>query len=84
MLCGFGIAVFERLTQDQFNPNVSLEVGYMMALRKPVCLLKDLTLHSLSSDLAGKIYENFDVQRPEETLPLALDNWLRKYRPGGP
>jgi hypothetical protein len=36
----FGIAVFERLEDDDFNPNVSLEVGYLFALRKPVCLLK--------------------------------------------
>ena len=45
--CRFGIAVFERLEQDDFNPNVSLEVGYMRALRKPICLLKDKTLKAL-------------------------------------
>jgi hypothetical protein len=39
--CGHGIAVFERIEDDLYNPNVSLEVGYMFALRKPVCLLKD-------------------------------------------
>ena len=27
--CRFGIAVFERLEAEDFNPNVSLEVGYM-------------------------------------------------------
>ncbi len=30
--CGFGIAVFERIEAEEFNPNVSLEVGYMLAL----------------------------------------------------
>lgn len=30
--CGLGIAVFERIETDEFNPNVSLEVGYMMVL----------------------------------------------------
>jgi len=74
----FGIAVFERLTEDQFNPNVSLEVGYMMALGKPVCLLKDSTLHALQADLVGRLYENFDVQRPHETLPAVLTKWLRE------
>ncbi|HKQ52244.1 MAG TPA: hypothetical protein VJT74_07750, partial [Pyrinomonadaceae bacterium] len=52
--CGFGIAVFERLESDDFNPNVSLEFGYMRALRKPVCLLKDQTLKLLHTDLVGK------------------------------
>jgi hypothetical protein len=37
--CNFGIAVFERLESERHNPNVALEVGYMMALGKPVCLL---------------------------------------------
>ena len=39
----FGIAVFEQLDADVINPNVSLEVGYMLALGKKVCFLKDST-----------------------------------------
>ena len=75
--CEFGIAIFERLTEHNFNPNVSLEVGYMMALNKPVCLLKDKTLTSLQSDLVGRLYEEFDTQRPEETIPPVLGKWLK-------
>lgn len=77
--CGFGIAVFERLESDDFNPNVSLEVGYLRALRKPVCLLKDQTLKSLHADLVGKLYRSFDPQAPEETIPAALSSWLKDY-----
>jgi hypothetical protein len=55
--CGFGIAVFERLEQEEFNPNVSLEVGYTMALGKEVCLLKDRTMRAMPSDLMGKCIE---------------------------
>jgi hypothetical protein len=58
--CGFGIAVFERIEQDDFNPNVSLEVGYMIALGKKVCLLKDQTLPKLHTDLVSKLYKEFD------------------------
>lgn len=76
--CGFGIAVFERLVVEHFNPNVSLEVGYMLALGKPVCLLKDKTLTTLPSDLVGRLYENFDVQRVADTLPEVLARWLRQ------
>lgn len=75
--CRFGIAVFERLVDEEFNPNVSLEVGYLRALRKPICLLKDKTLKTLQTDLVGKLYRSFDPQDPENTIPKELNNWLR-------
>ncbi|MBA7607848.1 hypothetical protein ES703_15017 [subsurface metagenome] len=74
--CGFGIAVFERIEEEKFNPNVSLEVGYMMALGKPVCLLKDQTLKTLHADLIGKLYDSFDPQDPEGTIPPKITKWL--------
>jgi hypothetical protein len=74
--CGFGIAVFERLEQDEFNPNVSLEVGYLYGLGKPVCLLKDKTLKTLHTDLVGKLYRPFDPQNPKTTIPTELSKWL--------
>lgn len=77
--CSFGIAVFERLESDDFNPNVSLEVGYLRALRKPVCLLKDRTLNLLPSDLLGKLYCEFDAQRPTETIKRSLTGWLKDH-----
>lgn len=75
--CGFGIAVYERLVADDFNPNVSLEVGYMMALGKPVLFLKDRTLRFLHTDLVGRLYETFDAQSPDETIPPVLEKWLK-------
>jgi hypothetical protein len=74
--CGFGIALFERINADEFNPNVSLEVGYMFALHKPVCLLKDQTLKALHSDLVGKLYKAFDPHDPGGSVPAALEKWL--------
>jgi len=74
---GFGIAVFERLEEQEFNPNMSLEVGYMMAQGKPVLLLKDKTLKNLHSDIVGKLYRDFDPQDPEGTIPPQLESWLR-------
>jgi len=75
--CGFGIAIFERLIQDDFNPNVSLEVGYMMELGKPVLLLKDQTLRTLQTDLIGRLYSVFDTQNPGTTIPSVLEKWFR-------
>ena len=74
--CGVGIAVFERIEEDEFNPNVSLEVGYMFALKKPVCLLKDKTLKTLHADLVGKLYKSFDPQDPANSIPIELSKWL--------
>lgn len=74
--CDFGIAIFERITEDNFNPNVSLEVGYMMGMGKQVLLLKDKTLSSLHTDLAGKLYKPFDVFDIESSLSTHIGKWL--------
>jgi hypothetical protein len=73
--CALGIAVFERLETDEFNPNSPLEVGYMFGLRKQVLLLKDQTLRALHTDLVGKLYREFDPQDPERTIPPQIDSW---------
>lgn len=75
--CGMGIAVFERIEEDEFNPNVSLEVGYMFALKKPVCLLKDKTQKTLHSDLVSKLYKSFDPQDPINSIPIEISKWLK-------
>jgi len=81
--CGFGVAVFERIEEEQFNPNISLEVGYMLALGKAVCLLKDRTLKTLPADLIGKLYRPFDPQNITETIARALPAWLHDKVLGG-
>jgi hypothetical protein len=74
--CGFGVAVFERIEREQQSPNVALEVGYMRALGKRVCLLKDKNLDRMPSDLLGSLYDPFDPQDPEKTIESALGRWL--------
>ena len=74
--CGFGIAVFERIESDDFNPNVSLEVGYLLGLKKLVLLLKDKTLETLHTDLVGKLYRSFDPLHPDETIASQIEQWL--------
>ena len=74
--CGFGIAIFERIETEKFNPNVSFEVGYMLALKKDVCLLKDKTLETLHADLVSKLYKVFDPQEPDKTIIGEVSQWL--------
>lgn len=75
--CGFAIAVYERIEEDTFNPNISMEVGYLMALRKPVCILKDRTLKTLHSDIMGKLYRQFDPHDPGGSIPSELAQWIK-------
>lgn len=75
--CDFGVAIFDRVKTEYFNPNVSLEIGYMMAMGKNVLLLKDSTLNSLQTDLVGKLYHEYDFQFPETTLPVVLNKWIK-------
>ncbi|MCK7580078.1 MAG: nucleoside 2-deoxyribosyltransferase [Chromatiales bacterium] len=58
--CNYGVAVFDQLNDKDINPNVSLEVGYMLALEKPILLLKEQRLQSLPTDLVGQLYGQFD------------------------
>lgn len=74
--CDFGVALFDRITEDEFNPNVSLEVGYMMGMGKDVLLLKDRTLRNLHTDLAGKLYKQFDTTDVVGTMPQQIEKWL--------
>jgi len=74
--CRFGIAVFERIEDEHFNPNVSLEVGYMLGIGKHVCYLKDRTLKTLQTDLIGKLYREFDPLSCEETIRPAVWRWM--------
>jgi hypothetical protein len=74
--CDFGVAVFDRIIADDFNPNVSLEVGYMLGLGKNVLLLKDATLKALQTDLTGRLYRPFDTTDVESSMPTQVERWL--------
>lgn len=74
--CSFGVAVYERIEQDEPNANVGLEVGYLLAMNKPVLLLKERTVKTLQADLMGKLYKEFDEHNPAGTLPEQLERWL--------
>ena len=77
--CGFGIAIYERIETNEPNANVGLEVGYLMAMNKPVLLLKDKTAEKVQTDLVGKLYKEFDTHDPEGTIPAQLTKWLEDY-----
>lgn len=72
----YGIAIAESVEDQYINSNVSVEIGYMLALKKKVCLLKEKSLDKLHSDFAGIIYNEFDIDDVEGTLPITLEKWM--------
>lgn len=86
--CDFGVGIYaddkvlkgvteeEQKNNVRINPNMSQEVGYMLALQKPVCILKDYKLKNIPSDLAGKIY----VQYKKTDIEEKLTDWLVSKR----
>jgi hypothetical protein len=77
--CGSAVAVFEEINYREYNPNVALEVGFTLAQGKPLLLLKDKAMKSLPTDIIGEIYRDFDSYRIAETVPGAVERWLRDH-----
>jgi protein-tyrosine-phosphatase/nucleoside 2-deoxyribosyltransferase len=75
--CGLGVAVFEQIDEQDFNPNISIELGYMIGREKKVLLLKEKTLASLPTDITGHLYKEFDSSKIGETVQKSVLEWLR-------
>jgi nucleoside 2-deoxyribosyltransferase len=66
----------ENILQNEFNPNVALEYGFMRALGKPVLLLKEKRM-APRADILGTLWEEFDmVESIEETISRAIHRWV--------
>ncbi len=74
--CLFGIAIFDKSLKQKYNPNVALEVGYLIASEKKVCLLKDKNLEKMPSDLLARLYQEYDNSDLATSLSCALNKWL--------
>lgn len=75
--CSLGIAVFEDIDDRDFNPNVSLELGYMLARHKRCLILKEGRLPALPADVVHRLYKDFDMFKIGETVAHQVDRWLR-------
>lgn len=78
--CRFAVSIIERSTSEQHNANVALEIGYMLGLKKDVCLLKEKTVPALPSDLQGRLYTEFDMFSVLPTIDTNVTRWLRDRR----
>lgn len=55
----YGIAVFDHEIGREINPNISIEIGYMLAQNRRCLLLKEMTL-GMPTDFGGLLYRSFD------------------------
>jgi hypothetical protein len=74
--CSKAIVVFEDIELREFNPNVALELGFMMALGKPVLILKEKRLPRPPTDIIGHLWREFDSYRVAETISHEISGWL--------
>lgn len=73
----YGIAVFEENPEHpEFNPNVFVELGFMMGLGRKILILKERELRPLPSDLLGHLYVPFSRDTLESDIDAAVTKWL--------
>ncbi len=75
--CHLGVAVFEDIDNRDFNPNVSLELGYMLGTGRRCLLLKEKRLPTLPADVVNRLYKPFDAFKIESTIRAQVDRWVQ-------
>jgi hypothetical protein len=78
MGCKYGICVFDDFDTRDFNPNVSIEYGFMRATGNRVLLLKEQRLKALPTDITGKLYRPFDMMDPARTIGKQISLWAER------
>lgn len=76
--CQYGIAVFEDIDQRDFNPNVSLELGYLMGRGKRTLLLKEKRLPRVPTDVVHRLYKEFDGYDIENSIKREVGQWITR------
>ncbi|EMQ99563.1 hypothetical protein ADIAG_00663 [Paeniglutamicibacter gangotriensis Lz1y] len=76
--CQYGIAVFEDIELRDFNPNVSLELGYLMGRGKRTLLLKEKRLPKIPSDVVHRLYKEFDGYDIENSIRREVGQWISR------
>ena len=87
--CSFGVIIIDNLSPYTagFNPNVFLEIGYLLALKKNILILIQNSLaQTLPTDIKPFIYTSFDSQDLETaSLKNNIIKWIDNtinYNPG--
>lgn len=72
----YGIVVYEPYEDITYNPNVSIEAGFMLALDRPVLFLANESLSRLPTDFSGHIYKTYSSTRRTPAIRAAVRDWI--------
>ncbi|MCA1716937.1 MAG: hypothetical protein LC781_08850 [Actinobacteria bacterium] len=71
----YGVAIFEEIDEREFNPNIALELGFMLTLNKRCLILKDQRMPKMPTDIVGKLYKEFDTYNIETSVTRSVEAW---------
>lgn len=82
--CRFGVVVYENIDTAGFNPNINLEVGFMLALGKKMLFLKESQLPAMPTDIMSHIYRIFDISNLRDSINVQIQKWVSDLNIGNP
>jgi hypothetical protein len=74
--CQLGVAVFEDIERRDYNPNVSLELGYMLGRRRRCLILKEQHLPNLPAYVVNRLYKPFDMFDVSNSVSQQVARWV--------
>jgi protein-tyrosine-phosphatase len=76
--CTYGLVIYEPNNDIPFNPNVSIEAGFMLALDRQVLFLVNDKVKYLPVDFAGRIFKcyNSTPDQLETSLRSQISDWI--------
>lgn len=76
LACARGVAIVEARYDDQLNPNVALEWGWMVGMGRRVLYLRDSAFAAERADWAGLVHHQFDWADPAPGVEAGLQALL--------
>lgn len=83
--CSFVVVVIDNFSpygNNEFNPNTFLEIGYLLALNKPILILIQNSLESkIPTDFKAFIYKTFDnLDIDSFVLKDKIYKWIKEFK----
>jgi hypothetical protein len=79
LCCKQGIAILEKYSAQEFNPNIAVEYGFMRALNRRVLLLADKAFPRERADVVGKERLHFDMESIK-SIRSPIEKWLMEIQ----
>lgn len=74
--CQYGLGIVEDRVERGLNYNAVIEVGGMTVTGRRCCILRDQSVPTLPTDLAGQIYKSVDLD-DDTSVSTAVRCWAR-------